>query len=83
MGRGNRVAGELREKVKRLESEGEKPAVQSEETRDCKMEVCSEAGSRKKLDQRKEKQVIEELTDLDEAFVEGQKEKWRHELLQI
>ena len=51
---------ELREEVRRLKSEGKKPAVQFEGTseevkpeEDCKNEVDSEAASHKKLDQRK------------------------------
>ena len=48
---------------------------------DCKMEIDSEAESRKKLDQRRReiaKQLCEteEFTDLDEGFVEGQDGKW-------
>ena len=52
------VMRELRDGVERLASEGQKPAVQFEETseevqpdEDCNMEVDSEADSRKKLDQ--------------------------------
>ena len=58
------------------------------QTRTARWRWTVEADSRKKLDQqRKEiaKQVrkIQESTDLDHDFVEGQKEKWRQELLQI
>ena len=64
--------GELREEVKRLQGEGERLAVQFEETceeflpdEDCKMEVDSEADSRKKLDQRK-REIAKQLRKVQE-----------------
>ena len=85
---------EFCEEVKKLKSEGQKAAVCFEEINeevkpdeDCKMEVDSEAESRKKLHQRerevaKQLRKIEEFTDLDEGVTESHQDKWHQELLQ-
>ena len=64
---------ELSDEIKKLHSEGEKPAVQFEDPRehvqpneDCMMAVDGEADRRKKLKMRKKKKITKELRKIED-----------------